>query len=331
MRRREFIALVGGVPLVCSLPTFVQQANGARIRRIVTFPDLTVARGWLVEDMHNLGWTEGADYTIEQSGVQNGEAPVYAATMRVLATNPDLIFAMNLSYALAAHRASSSVPIVMITSGYPVEAGLAFSLAQPGKNVTGNTAYAGVEVWGKLLQLLQQVKPAVNSVSVLWTYVPPIYPMEEIEPCFAELTEGARLLGLKLNIVKIATAEELAGALTQVEAQAPDALLLTSQLSIKANSSMMEFAAKHRLATVTDVAWSTTVEPHPLMSYGPIFRELVRSAATFVDRILKGSEPGDLPIQQPTKIQLKVNLKTARALGITVPPALLARADEVIE
>jgi putative ABC transport system substrate-binding protein len=223
-----------------------------------------------------------------------------------------------------------SIPIVLSTAGYPVENGLAESLARPGKNVTGISAYAGTEIWSKLLQMLREAKPDIKRVSILWTYAPPLFPPSE--PGVAELRNAARVLGLQLHIAEAAGPDQVPGALAEIEAERPDALLLTSgNLAVKVRPAVMQFAVNNRLATIADAVWVIKVEPYPLLTYGTRQTDLTRSAVYYVDRILKGAQPGELPIQQPTKLELKVSLKTAKAIGLTVPPSLLARADEVIE
>jgi putative ABC transport system substrate-binding protein len=310
------------------------QVNHAKPVRIATLPDFIspAARDWFIDAMRAVGWVEERDFFIVPSGFQIGEPGVDEVAKRVVKDKPDLILTFATSNALALHRATPSIPIVMISCGYPVEAGVAYSLARPGKNVTGNSLYAGTEVWGKLLQLLCDVKTSTKRVSVLWTYVPPLFPQEEIEPCYAELRNAARSLDLTLHIVEAQSSDQVAQALTQIDVERPDALLITGGLAPTLRPTVMEFAVKRRLPTITDGVWVVEIEPyHPLLGYGALWPDLTRKAVNYIDMILKGAKSGDLPIQQPAKFQLAVNLKTARAIDLTVPPSLLARADEVIE
>ncbi len=304
--------------------------------RILTLPDwLPASRGWFSDAMSDLGWAEGRDFIVVQSGFrgyQFSERQLDEAARRFVADKPDLIITITTAWALAAHRATATIPIVMYTSGYPVESGLADSLARPGKNVTGNSIYAGTEVWGKLLQLLYEAKPGVKRISVLWAYVPPAFAREEIEPCYVELRTAARSLDLKLHIVEVATADQVPAALAEIEAERPDALLLAGRFALNVMSSITQFAVNSRLPTIVDSSLSAfMVEPSPLLSYGPVFRELMRSAAASVDKILKGAKPGDLPIQQPAKFELEIDAKTAKAIELTIPQSLLLRADRLIE
>ncbi len=144
--------------------------------------------------MRDFGWTDGEGYVVIQSGIESGSLIQDEAAQRIVANKPDLIVTGTTASALAVQRATASIPIVMLYSGYPVEAGIADSLAKPGRNATGNAIYASTEVWGKMLQLLREVKPDIERVSVLWTYVIPAFPKEEIEPCYAELNSAARSL-----------------------------------------------------------------------------------------------------------------------------------------
>jgi len=150
------------------------------------------------------------------------------AAQRVVANKPDLIFTASTAYALAAQRATGSIPIVMLTSGYPVEAGAADSLAKPGRNVTGNAIYTETGVWGKMLQLLREAKPDIKRVGILWTYVIPAFPKEEIEPAYAELNSAARSLNLELHIVEVANSDQPQAALAEIDEWKPGGLLLTS-------------------------------------------------------------------------------------------------------
>jgi putative ABC transport system substrate-binding protein len=334
MRRRDAVCTLLAVATFGGTWRARAQVNHAKPFRIATFPDFIspATRDWFIDAMRELGWMEDRDFVIVSSGFQLDEPEVNEAAIRVVAGKPDLVVTYATSNALALHRATSSIPIVAISFGYPVEAGVANSLARPGKNVTGNSFYAGTEIWGKLLELLHEVKPSTKRLSVLWTYVPPLFPREEIEPCYAELRNAARSLGLTLHIVEAATSDQVAGALTEIDAQQPDALLIAGGLAGKLRPTIMEFAVERRLPTITDGVWLIEIQPyHPLLGYGAQWPELTRIAVNYVDRILKGAKPGDLPIQQPSRFELAVNLKTARAIGLTMPPSLLARADKVMD
>jgi putative tryptophan/tyrosine transport system substrate-binding protein len=332
MNRRDLIALFAGATFATPFVAHAQNTNKAP-RRIAFFPDLIPAtfEDWRA-DMHVLGWTEGRDFIVMQSGVEQGSLiPSDEAAQRVVANKPDLIFTQTTAHALALQRATGSIPIVMLYSGYPVEAGAVDSLAKPGRNVTGNAIYAGTGVWGKMLQLLREAKPDIERVGILWTYVIPAFPKKEIEPCYADLNSAARLLSLELHIVEVANSDQVQVALAEIEEGKPGALLLTSYLTPKAMSVVAQFAIDKGLPTIVDFDWTLLAQPYPLLCYGPFHRELVRSAVDSVDKILRGSSPGDLPIQRPRRFDLIVSLKTAKAIGLDIPPVLLARADRVFE
>jgi putative tryptophan/tyrosine transport system substrate-binding protein len=333
MQRREFITLVGGAAATWPLGARAQNTNKAP-RRIAFLPDLYPAtlEAWRA-DMRVLGWIEGQDFIVMQSGIETGSrSPLDEDAQRVVANKPDLIFTTTTAYALAAQRATGSIPIVMLASGYPVEAGAADSLAKPGRNVTGNAIYTETGVWGKMLQLLREAKPDIKRVGILWTYLIPAFPKEEIEPAKAELNSAARSLNLELHIVEVANSDQPQAALAEIDEWKPGGLLLTSFFSEKARSVVMQFAVGKGLPTIVDVdVWTRDAPPHPLLFYGPTNRELVQNAVASVDKILRGSSPGDLPIQRPRRFELIVNLKTAKAIGLELPPVLVARADRVIE
>jgi putative ABC transport system substrate-binding protein len=333
MQRRAFITLIGGAAATWPLGVRAQNTNKAP-RRIAFLPDLYPAalEAWRA-DMRALGWIEGQDFIVMQSGIEIGSrSPLDEAAQRVVANKPDLISTNTTAYALALQRATGSIPIVMLTSGYPVEAGVADSLAKPGRNVTGNAIYTETGVWGKMLQLLREAKPDIKRVGILWTYVIPAFPKEEIEPAYAELNSAARSLNLELHIVEVANSDQVQAALAEIDEWKPGGLLLTSSFTEKARSVVTQFAVDKGLPTIVDFdVWTRFAPPHPLLCYGPIYRELVQTAVASVDKILRGSSPGDLPIQRPRRFELIVNLKTAKAIGIDLPPMLLAQADRVIE
>jgi putative ABC transport system substrate-binding protein len=159
----------------------------------------------------------------------------------------------------------------------------------------------------------------------------PAFPKEEIEPAYAELNSAARSLNLELHLVEVANSDQVQAALAEIDEWKPGGLLLTSLFTRKAMSVVTQFAVDKGLPTIVDLDWTRFAPPHPLLCYGPIYRELVQTAVASVDKILRGSSPGDLPIQRPRRFELIVSLKTAKAIGIDLPPMLLAQADRVIE
>jgi putative ABC transport system substrate-binding protein len=238
----------------------------------------------------------------------------------------------NLGYAIAAHEATKTIPIVMWVSGFPVEGGVAESLTKPGKNVTGLTIYAGGEVFGKLVQLVHQAKPAVKRIGAFMSYIPPFHPQPEADVIAHGMRSVAAPLGVDLRIFEIAKPEHVDDAFAWVTAQRIEALVLTSDPPLlRRASDITRFAIAKRLPTIADAAWPFVVPP-PLLWYAASFDALTRQVAPYVTRILwEGAKPGDLPIQLPARFEFVVNLKIAKAIGLTVPPSLLVRADQVME
>jgi len=286
-----------------------------------------------VAELRALGWDEGRDYVFVESGVPFGAAMSVAAE-RIVAEKPDLIIVVNTAYAVAVQRRTASIPIVMWVTGYPVEAGVADSLARPGRNVTGNSGYAGTGIWGKLLELIREASPRIGHVGVLLDYLPPAHPLEEAEPVRRELAEGARALGLQLRVAEVRMREELQGRLVELANAGCEAFLFTTgPVLLQARQEVLEFAVRHRMPTITD--WDTFPELpglRPLLVYSPPYEELRRKTFEYVVRILRDrAKPGDLPIHLPTKFDLTIYLASAKAIGLELPRALLLRADRVIE
>jgi putative ABC transport system substrate-binding protein len=327
--RRRFLLAAGA--LLAARGVRAQAPHGGKPFRIGVIPDLAPV---LVEQiksaMAELGWVPERDYVLLQSGIPFG-IDLERSVKRVVDQKPDLIFATYTNYIIAAQRLTKTIPIVMWASGYPVEAGLARSYARSGTNVTGLSWYAGTDVFGKLLELLREVKPGVQRIGVLWSYVPPAHPRAEVEPCYDALRKAARELGLDVRILEIEQPDKVAAALDSIDAQHIEALMLTSGGPLFVHrEQIMKFTIERRLPTVVDVPWRA-IEPQPLLRYSPSVAVLIRQGAVYVDKILKGANPADLPIERPAKYELVVEMRTAKALGITIPPSILLRADRVIE
>jgi putative ABC transport system substrate-binding protein len=278
------------------------------------------------------GWRTGRNYVFVPSSAEYGQ-PTASGARQLIDQRVDLVLVYSTSHAVAMQRVSSTVPIVMWTSGYPVEAGVAASLARPGKNVTGMTMYDGTGIWGKLLELLRDSKPTIKRVSVAWGYVPPTFPREEIEPCYRELRQSAQTLNLALHIQEIAKPDGVQAGLASIDAARPDALLVTAGPGFYTERHRtIQFAVSKRVPTAADWQWPPSEEMRPMLVYAPSFAAAMGQAATYIVRILDGkARPGDLPIQQPSKFELTIELKTAKAIGLTIPQSLLLRADRVIE
>lgn len=311
---------------------FAQPA--ARPFRIALLPDFMPGRDGLlqllVQVLRGYSRVEGRDYVFYRSGVYYGFDTDRAVRLAVDA-RPDLIYAANLGYVVAAHQRTKTIPIVMWVSGFPVEGGVADSLGRPGKNVTGLTIYAGSEVFGKLVQLLFEVRPGLRRVAALDSYVPPFHPAAEARLIAMEMREAGRRLGVEVRVFEIERPDQVDGALAAATADGAEALLLTSGASIRPRrGDIIRFAVDRRLPTISDADWDPPNEL--LLSYGADFPDLIRQSAPYVERILwRGANPADLPIQLPAKFEMVVNPGMAKTIGIHMPPAIVTRASRLIE
>jgi ABC-type uncharacterized transport system substrate-binding protein len=337
--RRRFLrvatALLASVAAGTPLAVGAQQSSG-RPYRIALVPDWEPP--WanrylkiLTDSLRKSGRIEGRDYVIYRSGVSYVQTTKLAVD-RALEAKPDLMIVSNQGYAIDARKRTKTIPIVMWISGFPVEGGLAKSLARPGMNVTGLAVYAGGEFFGKLLNLLRDAKPSVKRVGFFMSYVPPFHTRAETEVIIKEIRNAANVLGIDLRIFEIATSGQVDEALSWAAAQGIEALVLTSDPPLYARrKEVMEFAVANRLLTIGDSAAWYGANPEPLLIYYASSSDLMQQVGPFVERILwQGARPGDLPIQLPATYRFKVNLKTAEEIGLAIPQQLLIQADEVI-
>jgi ABC-type uncharacterized transport system substrate-binding protein len=329
--RRQFLVAAGGL---LALPRAWSEKRPARIGLSFHFID-AATRKHHVESLARQGWRERKDYVFIEPPIPSDDfREIRKIISDLLSQNPDILVVNTTAHAVEAYRQTKTLPIVMIVSGYPVEAGIADSLGRPGRNVTGNAIYAGTGIWGKLLELLKEVQPNARRIAVLWTYARPAFVDAEIDQCLLEIRRDAAALGMEPNIVEPSSEANRSQALEAIAAGNPDALLLTSlpYFFWKSWPKVMEFVIARRLPTVMDLPpLDNDSRPLPLMHYGPRFTELRDRAYMYVARILKGAKPGDLPIQQPRTFDLIVNLKSAKAIDLKLPRSLLLRADRVIE
>ena len=270
------------------------------------------------------GYTEGRNILIEYRWADGKYDRFPALIAELLAAKVDVIVTAGTPAALAVKKATSTVPLVMAAAGDPVGTGIVSSLARPGGNITGLSAIAP-DLEGKRLELLREVIPRLSHVAFFFNSANPLH-AASMEPTQA----AATTLGMRLLRLDVRSSDELDGAFAAIVRERSDALLiLADRVFLHNRQRMMDFAAQHRLPSVN--AYREVVEAGGLMSYGPSYEDMHKRAAEYVDKILKGAKPGDLPVEQPTKFTLIINLKAAKALGLEVPPLLLARADEVIE
>jgi putative ABC transport system substrate-binding protein len=275
------------------------------------------------ERLHQLGWVEGQNLVIEERSAEGRYERLPALMAEVLGSKVDVLVTSGTPAAIAAKNATSTIPIVVGAMGDPLRTGLAASLAHPGGNLTGLSLGYGEGMSGKWLQLLQETVPRLSHVAVIANPDNPI-----ARDLAAELKAIAPARGVKLLLIEVRDPEALDRAFEQARRKAQAVLVLPDPVIAANRGQVTALAAKHRLPAM--YALRDFVDLGGLMAYGPDFAVAWRRAAEYVDRILKGAKPEDLPIEQPTKFELVVNLKTAKALGLTIPESILLRADEVI-
>jgi ABC-type uncharacterized transport system substrate-binding protein len=275
--------------------------------------------------LRNHGWIDGQNLIIEwRYAPSHDRAPALAAEL--VALSPDLLIADGPQPAVALKSATATIPIVFVPVADPVGLGLVQSLPRPGGNITGLTTFVPEGFTAKMVELLREIVPTASKVAVLANPGNPMHRLAMAE----DLPRAAPKLGVALPIVEATTAEELDIAFASATAQHADAMIVFGDgLTYRYATQVAALAVKHRLPTIGLFRHFAT--NGQLMSYGPDLPDLFFRAGGYVDKILKGAKPSDLPVQQPTKFHLAINMKTAKALGLTVPPILLARADELIE
>ena len=334
MRRRRFLhAVVTGVVLVSGVARAQRAGAGMRIGIILYSTPVSDMAGQVrsplmkafVNGMRDLGWVEGQNIEIERRSAEGQPDRLPTLTREMADLNVRVIVVASTGHAAVAKAIAPTTPIVMAVSALPEEAGLVGSLAKPGGTVTGLSTESGVVMYSKRLQYLREVAPRISRIAVLTEWK-----KKEDAGWMPQLDAAAQTFGLKLLHLSIDRPERLEQSLANVLSQQPQALYIADDpLFINRRHFVADFAVKHRLPTVS--AFREVTEAGGLRSYGVNLPDMFRRAASFVDRILKGAKPGDLPVEQPTKFELVINLKTGKALGLTIPPSLLLRADQVID
>jgi putative ABC transport system substrate-binding protein len=276
------------------------------------------------QGLQELGYIDGKTIAIVYRSAEGKPERLPALAAELVQLPVDLIFAQSGQVAEVVRDTTTTIPIVMVSGADPVAIGLVASLARPGGNITG-LSLMSAELAGKRLQLLKEASGRLGRVAVLWNARDAV--MTNI---FSEIQTAAPTLGMTVQPLAVQVAEDIDSAIAALTQERPDALfMITDVLTSRYVRQVLEFAVQHQLPTMFQS--SGPVAEGGLMSYAPSFTESYRRAAYYVDRILKGAKPGDLPVEQPMKFELVVNLKTAKALGITIPPTLLMLADKVIE
>jgi len=327
MRRREFISLVGGAAAAPLWPLAVRARQPDKLPTIgFLAPGFPASQGNLVaafaERLRQLGWIEGRSVSIEYrwgEGRKDRDAEIASDFVRLPV---DLIVTYSTPGALAAKQATSTIPIVFALVGDPVGTGLVASLARPGANVTG-LSNQQVDAPAKRLALLREMVPALRRLGILANFGNPSNVLE-----MNGLQSAARTVGIETTAPEIRRAEDVAPAFAALKGRV-DALYVAGDPLIAHAGSINTLAVGAKLPTMHD--FREFAETGGLMSYGPDYPEIFRHAAELADKVLRGTKPAEMPVEQPTKFELVINLKTAKAIGIEVPPTLAARADAVIE
>jgi putative tryptophan/tyrosine transport system substrate-binding protein len=325
MQRRAFV--IGGITVLAApLATEAQQAG--RVPRVGYLGTRTLSDFGVDafrQGLRELGWVEGRNIVVDYRFAEGNLDRLPDLAAELVRLNVDIIVAQATPGAAAAKNATQTIPIVMVPVGDPVGLGLVASLARPGGNITGVSYSAGgLEIIGKQLELLKETLPKIRRVAILLNPTNPTRPV-----AMRDVNAAAGALALQLKFLEAGDPNEFDGAFAAMAKERIEALGVMATMFVLHRKRLADLAAKSRLPAA--YGWREHVEAGGLMSYGPSLSDLFRRGATFVDRILKGASPGDLPVEQPTKFDLVINLKTAKALGLTIPPSLLLRADQVIE
>ena len=320
MRRREFIAALGGVAV---WPLVARAQQRFRIGLLNTGASTFFIAPFMGK-LEELGYVEGKNIVIERKFAEGNSERLKEFAAQLARQNVDVIVTIGTPAAFAAKQATSTIPIVFGAISDPVGVGLVASLARPGGNATGNSLMAP-DLSAKRLDILRTLAPGITRFAILW---------DSSNPGMAERVHETKIAAdqshVLLHTVGPRNLDELEAAFAELLNQRPDALLVTTEAFTRQHlGRILDFANRNKIPAMFED--SSFVEAGGLMSYGPSYEEVFRTAAVFVNKILKGAKPGDLPIEQPTKFELVINLKTAKALAVEIPPQLLARADKVIE
>jgi len=321
MKRREFISLISGAAITAPFGARAQQPN--KTPHIGIIDDSPLWDQFRL-GLRDLGYVDGRNIVIDSRSAQNDFDQLRQAARELTSLPVNVLVTQGSPATRAARQATSIIPIVMINVGDPVRARFVTDLAHPGANITG-TSNLAPDLIGKRIEILKECVPGLARVAFLWN------PDNDSNLAFLEeLIIAVPALGLQLISVPMRTGNDFGGAFAGMMERRPNAFSMTDDgLLQRLLGQIIDFVARHRLPAMYQSR--EDVEAGGLMSYGASQSELFRRSAWYVHRILQGAKPAELPIEQPTKFELTINLRTAKALGLTVPPALLRRADEVIE
>ena len=325
--RRKLVIVLGAGALVAPLAAFAQQPP-QKLARIGYLGNSTpMLEANLVEafrgGLRDLGYKEGQNVVIEYRWADGNYERFPALIAELIGLNIDVIVTAGTPAAQAVQKATTSIPLVMVAVGDPVGTGIIASLNRPGGNITGLSSIAP-ELEGKRLELLREVSPKLSHVAVFWN------PLNAFHTsAMKHLRAAAQVMRINLLTLAVGKEQDLEGAFAEIVKARPEALfILADRVFLHNRVRITEFALKNRLPSIN--AYPELVEAGGLMSYGPSYEDMHRRAATYVDKILKGAKPADIPVEQPAKFDLAVNMRTAKVLGIEFPNAILVLADKII-
>jgi ABC-type uncharacterized transport system substrate-binding protein len=327
MRRRQFITVFGGVAaslLPLPLPLYAQRPAKLPRLGVVLYstPQGDPNNEAFVRGMSDLGYVDGKNVAFEYRFAEGRPDRLPQSAMDLVRLSPDLIFALGGDVAPEVRKATQTIPIVFAVSTDPVQSGLVASLARPGGNATGVTFLLD-ELAAKRLVLLKEAAPQLSRVAVLFN-------PDHVDNELREVERAAAVLQVKLHLAEVRRSNDFEAAFAAFSQAGVDALYVVSSRQTVANiARIIEFAAKNRLPLAG--GWGAWAQAGGLISYGPNVGEMVRQSTVYVDKILRGANPAELPVQQPTPFELLINLKAAKTLGLAIPEAFLVRADKVIE
>ena len=323
MDRRTFIGAIGGnLIAVPGLAAAQQSAKLPRLGALLYNPLQSEPVAPLLEDLQRLGYVDGKTIAIEYRSADGKPERLPELAAELVRLGPDVIFALGGDVAPIAQRATATIPIVAWVSNDPVQSGLVRSIGRPGANITGVTLVYD-DLAGKALDLLKEAVPPITRVAVLWN-------PEHADPEYRETQRAAAALGVRLQSLEVRRPADLEGAFKLALAERSEALIVvSSRLMSMQRKQIAEFASRNRI--VLAGGWGAWTKDGALLTYGPNTVDVMRRVAVYVDKILKGAKPADLPMERPTRFELVVNMKAAKGLGLAIPQSLLLRADEVIQ
>jgi putative ABC transport system substrate-binding protein len=325
MKRREFITLLGAAAVASPHLVLAESARKAVPRvGVLLFgrPDTDPNFGAFRRGLRDLGYVEGQNIVIEHRYAEGRSERLRGLARELVAIKPDVIFALGGDVAPLVRAATSTIPTVMAVSDDPVQSGLVVSLARPEGNITGVT-FVSSDLAAKRLQYLRDIAPNLARVAILWN-------PDHIDPEYRETQAAAKILGVQVQSLEVRSEEDFNAAFQTATSARSEALIpVSSRLMTTNRPRIIQFSGQRQLLLAS--GWGPWAREGALLSYGPDLDFITRRAAAYVDKILRGAKPAELPVEQPTRFQLVINAKTAKSLGLSIPDKLIATADEVIE